>query len=218
MADNKPSKPASIYSGSGDVEEDEEDSVDGIKSPSDDSPNERLMKEPTPPGGIPREMLHELEELDKKLLREVGEFAVSLAEYRRQIEVRQNRIDRPRPEEVPKKAFIVTKTIRDTDYLYWQWHDDELGRVDSKYIERVDDTSDAEKDVSPDEDNSEPDAETDFEVESPTPTSITTTNGSESENNPDAPEADDQSEPEENSNPNNGGDGDQVGEDEFEEI
>jgi hypothetical protein len=179
-------------------EPDEDGSVDGIKPAQDDTKN-RLMKEPTPPGGIPKKLLSELKQLDKGLLREVGEYGVELAEYRRQLEQRENEIDRPRPDHIPKKAFIVTKKIRDIEYLYWQWHDDDEKRVKSEYIERVDSSSDAEKDHSPNTEDTEPDTDDDFE-ERETPTKVANTDNTDEESSSSGETSDEGSPSEEDEN------------------
>lgn len=110
-----------------------------IGANSENESQQRLKQEPSPPGGVPKELLTQLKDADLPLLRELSEYADELAEYRHQLRKREHDIDVERPEEVPRKAFLVLKEIRGDEYLYWQWHDEGKGHATSKYIGRKDD-------------------------------------------------------------------------------
>ena len=99
---------------------------------------------PTPPAGLPTELVETLNESSPEQLREVVHYAEELAEH---IE-RESRLEKKSdeaeveerpdglPDDVPTKATITIKEINDNRYYYWQWREGE--KVTSKYKGPVD--------------------------------------------------------------------------------
>jgi hypothetical protein len=94
---------------------------------------------PTPPAGLPTEVVDALTESAPERLRDVARYAEELAghkerEARLERESDEEEIDeRPDdlPDDVPSKATITIKEINDNRYYYWQWRDGDS--VSSKY-------------------------------------------------------------------------------------
>ncbi|AUV84520.1 hypothetical protein C2R22_23550 (plasmid) [Salinigranum rubrum] len=94
---------------------------------------------PTPPRGLPADIVEQLDDFSPDLLRHAARYAEELAEHRER-EARLAEEDstdeseeRPEdlPDDVPTKATITIKDINDNRYYYWQWRDGD--RVRSKY-------------------------------------------------------------------------------------
>jgi len=94
---------------------------------------------PTPPAGLPAELVDTLNEASPEQLRDVARYAEGLAEHkereaRLEGEPDENDIEeRPDdlPDDVPSKATITIKEINDNRYYYWQWREGE--KVRSQY-------------------------------------------------------------------------------------
>jgi hypothetical protein len=105
---------------------------------------------PTPPSALPDGLVARLEEVETERLAELAEYASELAEHRRvgpasERSPETDETDEPdeevtddsdRPDGVPGKATVTTKTINDNRYYYWQWRDGD--QVKSKYKGPVD--------------------------------------------------------------------------------
>jgi len=82
---------------------------------------------PTPPAGLPAELVDTLNEASPEQLRDVARYAEGLAEHkereaRLEGEPDENDIEeRPDdlPDDVPSKATITIKEINDNRYYYW---------------------------------------------------------------------------------------------------
>jgi len=94
---------------------------------------------PTPPAGLPTELVETLNESPPEQLREVSRYAEELAEHierKTRLEAesdKDNVDDRPEdlPDDVPAKATITIKEINNNRYYYWQWRDGE--KIRSQY-------------------------------------------------------------------------------------
>jgi len=94
---------------------------------------------PTPPAGLPAELVDTLNEASPEQLRDVARYAEGLAEHkereaRLEGEPDENDIEeRPDdlPDDVPSKATITIKEINDNRYYYWRWREGE--KVRSQY-------------------------------------------------------------------------------------
>ena len=95
---------------------------------------------PTPPEGLPNDIIATLNEYSPDLLRRLAEYTEELAEYRErearlaeQDEKADQIEERPEdlPDDVPSRATITVKEINDNRYYYWQWRDGE--KIRSKY-------------------------------------------------------------------------------------
>jgi hypothetical protein len=94
---------------------------------------------PTPPAGLPAELVDTLNEASPEQLRDVARYAEGLAEHKER-EARlekesdeddvEERLD-DLPDDVPAKATITIKEINDNRYYYWQWREGE--KIRSKY-------------------------------------------------------------------------------------
>jgi hypothetical protein len=94
---------------------------------------------PTPPAGLPAELVDTLNEASPEQLRDVARYAEGLAEHKERearlekepdeddVEERPNDL----PDDVPAKATITIKEINDNRYYYWQWREGE--KIRSKY-------------------------------------------------------------------------------------
>ena len=94
---------------------------------------------PTPPAGLPAELVDTLNEASPEQLQDVARYAEGLAEHKEQetrlekesdeddIEERSDDL----PDDVPSKATITIKEINDNRYYYWQWREGDT--VTSKY-------------------------------------------------------------------------------------
>ena len=94
---------------------------------------------PTPPEGLPDDIVETLDTHSPEVLRHIARYAESLAEYRdrearlaeqddeEEIEERPEDL----PDDVPTKAAITVKEINDNRYHYWQWREGD--KVRSKY-------------------------------------------------------------------------------------
>jgi len=88
---------------------------------------------PTPPAGLPTELVETLNECPPEQLREVAHYAEGLAEHKERkprLEKKSDEDDfeeRPDdlPDDVPTKATITIKEINDNRYYYWQWREGE---------------------------------------------------------------------------------------------
>ena len=104
-----------------------------------------MTDRPDPPAEIAQYILDGLNRQNAEKLRIIATYAEDLAEWRDRTAPEeesedtttddQEAVDRERdddrPEGVPGKATIVTKTIDGRDYYYWQWH--EQGTTKSQY-------------------------------------------------------------------------------------
>ena len=94
---------------------------------------------PTPPAGLPAELVDTLNEASPEQLRDVARYVEELAEHKER-EARlekesdeddvEKRLD-DLPDDVPAKATITIKEINDNRYYYWQWREGE--KIWSKY-------------------------------------------------------------------------------------
>jgi hypothetical protein len=94
---------------------------------------------PTPPAGLPAELVDTLNEASPEQLRDVARYVEELAEHKER-EARlekesdeddvEKRLD-DLPDDVPAKATITIKEINDNRYYYWQWREGE--KIRSKY-------------------------------------------------------------------------------------
>ncbi|MBB6646579.1 hypothetical protein [Halobellus ruber] len=90
---------------------------------------------PTPPAGLPTDVLDALDGYDPDRLRSVAGYAEALAEHKA-CEARpeggssEDDVEE-RPDDVPSKATITIKEINDNRYYYWQWREGDT--VTSKY-------------------------------------------------------------------------------------
>ena len=96
-------------------------------------------EQPTPPAGLPAELVDTLNEASPEQLRDVAHYAEGLAEHKerearlgeesaeKDIEERPDNL----PDDVPSKATITIKEINDNRYYYWQWREGE--KVTLKY-------------------------------------------------------------------------------------
>jgi len=97
-----------------------------------------MAAEPTPPTTLPSGIADECTSLSADQLRDLAEYAESLAEYREQdsgLENKDGSSDEEsddRPDEVPAGASVTVKEINDNRYRYWQWRDGD--KIKSKYI------------------------------------------------------------------------------------
>jgi len=99
---------------------------------------------PTPPQGLPADVVDTLDDYSPELLRHVARYTKDLAEYRdREARLAENEgnnqiEEQPEdlPDDVPSKATITVKEINDNRYYYWQWRDGE--KIRSKYKGPVD--------------------------------------------------------------------------------
>jgi hypothetical protein len=99
---------------------------------------------PSPPDGVSTSLLDCLKSQSPEDLRRIANYANALAEYRdredrlseQDEEDERGRPELDRPEAVPSKATVTTKTINDNRYYYWQWREGE--KIKSKYIGPVD--------------------------------------------------------------------------------
>jgi hypothetical protein len=94
---------------------------------------------PTPPAGLPAELVDTLNKASPEQLRDVARYAEGLAEHKERearlekesdeddVEERPNDL----PDDVPAKATITIKEINDNRYYYWQWREGE--KIRSKY-------------------------------------------------------------------------------------
>ncbi|WP_049987540.1 hypothetical protein [Halobellus rufus] len=94
---------------------------------------------PTPPAGLPTDLVNTLNEYPSEQLQHVARYAEELAEHkareaRLEEDSDENEIEeRPDdlPDDVPAKATITIKEINDNRYYYWQWREGKS--VKSKY-------------------------------------------------------------------------------------
>jgi Ni/Co efflux regulator RcnB len=99
---------------------------------------------PSLPSSIPDELGSSLQCQDIATLEAIAKYAQALADAQCEAEAieESNQTEDPddeqsaedsdaRPEEVPTKATVVTKTINGYDYYYWQWRDGD--NIKSKY-------------------------------------------------------------------------------------
>ena len=94
---------------------------------------------PTPPAGLPAELVDTLNEASPEQLRDVARYAEGLAEHKeREARLEEESAEedieeRPDdlPDDVPSKATITIKEINDNRYYYWQWREGDT--VTSKY-------------------------------------------------------------------------------------
>ncbi|GAB7010806.1 hypothetical protein [Halorubrum trueperi] len=94
---------------------------------------------PTPPAGLPAELVDTLNKASPEQLQDVARYADELAEYRErearlaeendEAEIKERPDDLP--DDVPSKATITIKEINDNRYYYWQWREGDT--VTSKY-------------------------------------------------------------------------------------
>jgi hypothetical protein len=90
-----------------------------------------------PPDGIPQYILDALDRQDPDTLRAIATHATALAAHHDHEQADENDQadvddgDDPADDDVPAKASIVTKTINDNQYYYWQWRDGD--QIKSKY-------------------------------------------------------------------------------------
>jgi hypothetical protein len=83
---------------------------------------------PTPPAGLPTDLVNTLNGASPEQLQHVTRYAEELAEHKaREARLKEksneNEIDeRPgdRPDGIPSKATIIIKEINDNRYYYWQ--------------------------------------------------------------------------------------------------
>jgi len=95
---------------------------------------------PTPPAGLPAELVDTLNEASPEQLRDVARYAEGLAEHkereaRLEGEPDENDIEeRPDdlPDDVPSKATITIKEINDNRYYYWQWREERRSAPSTK--------------------------------------------------------------------------------------
>ena len=99
---------------------------------------------PTPPAGLPTDIVDTLNGYTPDQLQNVARYAEALAEHKAQearlkeesdgdeIEERPDDL----PDDVPAKATITIKEINDNRYYYWQWREGD--KVTSKYNRPVD--------------------------------------------------------------------------------
>ena len=94
---------------------------------------------PTPPEGLPDDIVEALDTHSPEVLRHIARYAEELAEYRErearlaEQDDKEEIEERPEdfPDDVPSKATITTKEINDNRYYYWQWREGD--KVRSKY-------------------------------------------------------------------------------------
>lgn len=94
---------------------------------------------PTPPQGLPDDVVDTLDDYLPELLRHVARYTKDLVEYReREVRLAENEgnnqiKEQPEdlPDDVPSKATVTVKEINDKRYYYWQWRDGE--KIRSKY-------------------------------------------------------------------------------------
>jgi len=94
---------------------------------------------PTPPAGLPAELVNTLNEASLEQLRDVARYAEGLAEHKeREAHLEEESAEkdikgRPDdlPDDVPSEATITIKEINDNRYYYWQWREGDT--VTSKY-------------------------------------------------------------------------------------
>jgi hypothetical protein len=94
---------------------------------------------PTPPAGLPAELVDTLNEASPEQLRGVVRYAEGLAEHKERETRLERESDEPDieerpndlPDDVPTKATITIKEINDNRYYYWQWREGDT--VTSKY-------------------------------------------------------------------------------------
>jgi isocitrate dehydrogenase kinase/phosphatase len=93
---------------------------------------------PTPPADIAQYILDGLDRQDAESLREIAAHAEELADWKEaqaaaemeeEDEVREDAEDLP--DDVPAKAGVVTKTINENQYQYYQWREGD--QVKSQY-------------------------------------------------------------------------------------
>jgi hypothetical protein len=96
-------------------------------------------KPPTPPAGLPTDIVNTLNSYSPDQLQHVARYAEELAEHKAREtnfkeESNEDEFDeRPDdiPADVPSKATITIKEINDNRYYYWQWREGDT--VTSKY-------------------------------------------------------------------------------------
>jgi hypothetical protein len=94
---------------------------------------------PTPPEGLPDDIVETLDTHSPEVLRHIARYAEELAEYRErearlaEHDDKEELEERPEdlPDDVPSKATITIKEINDNRYYYWQWREGD--KVRSKY-------------------------------------------------------------------------------------
>ncbi|WP_324665812.1 hypothetical protein [Haloarcula sediminis] len=90
---------------------------------------------PTPPAGLPTNIVNTLNNYSPDQLQHVARYAEKLAEHKAREARLEEESDEERPDElpddVPAKATITIKKINDNRYYYWQWREGE--KVKSKY-------------------------------------------------------------------------------------
>ena len=99
---------------------------------------------PTPPAGLPTDIVDTLNGYTPDQLQNVARYAEALAEHKaREARLKEESDDdeieeRPDdlPDDVPAKATITIKEINDNRYYYWQWREGD--KVTSKYNRPVD--------------------------------------------------------------------------------
>lgn len=107
---------------------------------------------PTPSDDVPDEVQSLLDSQDPATLRAIADYASTLAanadsQSRGSADTDDEEIDDAdeqldeRDADIPSKASIVTKTINDNKYYYWQWRDGD--KIKSKYKGPVNPSDDA---------------------------------------------------------------------------
>jgi hypothetical protein len=90
---------------------------------------------PTLPDEIPNALVARLDEQDADTLRAIAEHASDLAEHRecdQRLDDQGDGDHDDRPDDVPARASITTKTINENRYEYWQWREGDS--IKSQYI------------------------------------------------------------------------------------
>ncbi|WP_415383338.1 hypothetical protein [Halosimplex sp. TS25] len=85
---------------------------------------------PTPPAGLPAEIVNTLNESTPERLRHIANYAEELAEHKAREARLEESSDKDEveeepddlPDDVPSKATITIKEINDNRY-YWQWRE-----------------------------------------------------------------------------------------------
>jgi len=101
-----------------------------------------MPEEPTPPTTLLSGIAGKCPSLSADQLRDLAEYAESLAEYRERelrLEADEESTDEEhddRPDSVPSGASVTIKKINDNRYRYWQWRDGD--KIRSKYIGPID--------------------------------------------------------------------------------
>lgn len=100
------------------------------------------LDKPDAPDGIAQYILDGLDRQDAETLREISTHAESLAAWKdakaeAELEESEDIVredsadDSDLPDDVPRKAGVVVKTINDNQYYYYQWREGD--QVKSKY-------------------------------------------------------------------------------------